>query len=254
MRPGLSSRPLDVAALRERLARLERTQHRLAEWLPTGFARLDDALGGGLPFGALVELLVAEPGSGALEAFLPAFVRDRPTRLFAWVDRVPPFPPALAQIGFDLERVLLVRPRDLREQAWALDLALRSRACEAVVASLARLDDASLRRLQLAAESSGTLALLVRPLALADLPSPAATRLEVAPLRSSDPRRRRLRVVIRRCRAHGRHDLDGARAGDPIDLEWSRDPLDEFDLPTLRARAEAARERDVLEVRRAELA
>lgn len=219
--------------LRARLAGLERAQHGCA---PTGFAALDRALQGGLRIGALNELLLGGAGSGALEALLPALAHaQRPPRLLAWIgpERLP-YPPALALAGFDLARVLLVRAPDPREHAWALDLVLRSGACDVVIAPLQRLDDAALRRLQLAAEATRALALLVRPLACAGEPSPAAVRLEAAPLASPDPRRRRLRVTVRRCRG------GSLQAAAPIDLEWSRDPLDELEIPALRARAAPA--------------
>jgi hypothetical protein len=240
-----------LAKKRALLAGLERSQHgpsargeAAPEFAAIGLAELDVALGGGLQRGALHEVLVGEgdalaDGSGALELLAPALARTlRPARLLAWIDLArSPYPPTLAQAGLDLARLLLVRPRDAREQAWAIDLALRSGACDVVVARIGRVGDVALRRLQLAAESSGALALLVRPLACAACPSPAATRLEATPLPSVDPRRRRLRVAIRRCRGRG------ALVAESLELEWSRDPLDELALPALRARAAAALQR-----------
>jgi hypothetical protein len=236
-----------LAKKRALLAGLERSQHGPSargeaelEFAAIGVAELDFALGGGLQRGALHEVLVEEgddrDGSGALELLAPALARTlRPARLFAWIDcERSPYPPTLAQAGLDLARLLRVRPRDAREQAWAIDLALRSGACDVVVARIGRVGDVALRRLQLAAEASGALALLVRPLACALQPSPAATRLEATPLPSADPRRRRLRVAIRRCRGRG------ALVAESFELEWSRDPLDELDLSALRARATAA--------------
>jgi protein ImuA len=255
---------MKLAFLRSRLAELERRQHesprptRVAA-LSTGFAALDEALEGGWRRGALNELLVDQgpgpgpgrrgEGAGVLEAFLPAFVR---ARLLAWIDpRRLPYPPALAQLGFDLERLLFVAPRDAREQAWAVDLALRGGVCDMVVARFddarGALDDTALRRLQLAAEQSGALGLLLRPAACASSPSPAAVRLAVSPLPSSSSSsslvgspasrgvRRRLRVVPLRCRGAAPF------GGEPLDLEWSRDPLDEPAAAGLRARAPAAR-------------
>jgi len=246
-------RPPQTLRLRALLAGLERAQHGPTargeaelEFAAIGVAELDIALGGGLQRGALHEVLVEDgddrdgaalrDGSGALELLAPALARTlRPARLFAWIDcERSPYPPTLAQAGLDLARLLRVRPRDAREQAWAIDLALRSGACDVVVARIGRVGDVALRRLQLAAEASGALALLVRPLACALSPSPAATRLEATPLPSADPRRRRLRVVILRCRGRG------ALVADPFELEWSRDPLDELALPVLRARARGA--------------
>jgi hypothetical protein len=251
-------RRVELGQLRRALGEME-TRHRSragdasarGAFLPTGFAELDEALGGGWHVGALNEVLVEGPGSGALEAFLPALARahevracgDAPRpRLLAWIHPTqPPYPPALAQAGFDLARWLVVRPRDARDQAWALDLALRSGACDAVVAAVSAahgstFGDVALRRLQLAAEATGTLALFVRPPRCAAAPSPAAVRLR-ATARGAPPEaratRRRLEVEVLRCRGQVAPSL-------PLLLEWSRDPLDEPAPAALRARAAAA--------------
>jgi hypothetical protein len=252
-------RRVELGRLRRALGELEtRRRSRSGDasargaFLPTGFAELDDALGGGWHVGALNEVLVAGPGSGALEAFLPALARAHEVRargdaarprLLAWIHPTErPYPPALAQAGFDLARWLLVRPRDARDQAWALDLALRSGACDAVVATVGgahgpAFGDLALRRLQLAAEATGTLALFVRPLRCAAAPSPAAVRLR-ATARGAPPEsratRRRLEIEVLRCRGQVTPSL-------PLVLEWSRDPLDEPAPAALRARTAAAR-------------
>lgn len=251
-------RRVELGQLRRALGEME-TRHRSRSgdasargaFLPTGFAALDEALGGGWHVGALNEVLVAGPGSGALEAFLPALAHahevrargDAPRpRLLAWIHPTQrPYPPALAQAGFDLARWLVVCPRDARDQLWALDLALRSGACDAVVAAVsAAHGDVALRRLQLAAEATGTLALLVRPPRCAAAPSPAAVRLR-ATARGAPPEaratRRRLEVEVVRCRGQVAPSL-------PLLLEWSRDPLDEPAPAALRARATAASLRD----------
>lgn len=267
-------RRCELGRLRTQLAELERS-HRLggaasgaasgSATLATGFPELDQLLGGGWQVGALHELLCASEGSGVLEALLPALFTSRftsqstslaagagdggPPRLVAWIhpSRLP-YPPALHQAGLDLARGLFVRPRDAQEQAWAIDLALRSGACDLVVSWLNALDDRSLRRLQLAAEEGGAVGLLLRPQGFARQPSPAAVRLLVAPLPSlpsqparSSPEhasgrlvRRRLQVTPLRCR--GGAPLGAA----PIVLEWSRDPLDEPAPAVLRAGAATA--------------
>ncbi len=257
-------RRCELGRLRSQLAELERTHHASgsrcstggaaasgAATLPTGFRELDQLLGGGWQVGALHELLCASEGSGVLEALLPALCTSLaagacdggPPRLVAWIhpSRLP-YPPALHQVGLDLARCLFVRPRDAQEQAWAIDLALRSGACDLVVSWLNALDDRSLRRLQLAAEEGGAVGLLLRPQGFARQPSPAAVRLLVAPLQSRSPSeqllerpvRRRLQVTPLRCRG-------GAPLGaEPIVLEWSRDPLDEPAPAVLRAGAATA--------------
>lgn len=244
----------ELGRLRTQLEQLERAQRRRpelaparAERVPTGFAALDQRLGGGWLRGALNELLLPGDGCGALEAFLPRLLAPAlpdaggGARLVAWIDPQRwPYPPALAQAGLDLARCLVVRPRDGREQAWALDLALRSCACDVVIGWLHHLDDRSLRRLQLAAAAGDALALLLRPEGFARVASPAAVRLLVEPLPTRGGAdggaagRRRLRVTPLRCRG-------GAVTGEEsLRVEWSRDPLDEPAPAALRAGAAVA--------------
>ncbi len=190
-----------------------------ARRVPTGFAELDDALGGGLGRGALNEIHVAGAGSGALEALLPCLERaGSGRRLLAWIHPTrAPYPPALVQTGGDLRRWLIVRPPSEDEHQWAIDQALRAGACDAVVAFVGDLDDRRLRRLQLAAETGDTLAILFRPGALATRPSPAPVRLSAEPIPSPDPEHRRVRFHLLRCR--------GLTAPVAIDVSWSRTPL-----------------------------
>jgi hypothetical protein len=61
--------------------------------------------------------------------------------------------------------------------AWAMDQALRAEACSAVLGWADPRDPQALRRLQLAAEASRSLAVLYRPLQAGLTPSPAVLRL-----------------------------------------------------------------------------
>lgn len=73
------------------------------------------------------------------------------------------YPPALASWGIDLDKVVLVRPQSDVDALWAVDQSLRTPAVAAVVADVERIDDRAARRMQLAAEQGGGLALLLRP-------------------------------------------------------------------------------------------
>lgn len=256
---GELKRRCELGRLRSQLEEIERVHQQRPELraarparIATGFAELDERLGGGWMRGALNELLLPTTGCGALEAFLPRLLAPAlpgagagggagggTARLVAWIDPQRwPYPPALAQAGLDLARCLVVRPRDAREQAWALDLALRSGACDVVIGWLHHLDDRSLRRLQLAAAAGDAIALLLRPDGFARVASPAAVRLKLAPLPSLPgaalAARRRLQVTPLRCRG-------GAVMGEEaFVLEWSRDPLDEPAPAALRAGAATA--------------
>jgi hypothetical protein len=79
----------------------------------------------------------------------------------------------------ELSRVLVIDPKDPQMSLWALDQAVRSGACSAVLAWPQGVNMADLRRLQLAAEAGDTLVFLFRPEQAADSPSPAALRLRI---------------------------------------------------------------------------
>ncbi len=152
--------------------------------VPSGFGELDRHLpGGGWPQGALSELIAPLAGIGELALLMPACARL--TRSGRWVIFVAPpylpYAPALADAGLDLTRLLLVRTESARERLWALEQALKSRHCGAALAWPGRLDDRSLRRLQLACEQGASSGFLFLPEHAAAQASPAALRLALAP-------------------------------------------------------------------------
>lgn len=69
----------------------------------------------------------------------------------------------LAAAGLDPERLILVHGRDDTEILWAMEEGLRSAALAAVVGSPRKIPPIAGRRLQLAAEESGTAGFLLRP-------------------------------------------------------------------------------------------
>ena len=148
--------------------------------LPSGFARLDESIGGGWPRGALVELLSEGPGLSLLLPVLAGLSRE--ARWLAWVD-APwlPYAPALAARGVDVSRVLLIRGRDADQGLWAAEQALRSGNCAAVMLWPQRISTARARRLQLAAEEGDCLGVLFRSRKAIGESSMAALRLEVLP-------------------------------------------------------------------------
>ena len=110
----------------------------------------------------------------------------------AWVSPpYRPYAPSLAGWGIDVARMLVVNGPGATASAaasatanatanateWAMDQALRSETCSAVLAWANPRDPQSLRRLQLAAEASRSLAVLYRPLQAGLTPSPAVLRL-----------------------------------------------------------------------------
>jgi hypothetical protein len=155
---------------------------RVAAALPTGFAELDVQLpGGGWPTGAITEIYAERTGVGELQLTLPAATRL--TQAGRWLTVVAPphvpYAPAFAACGVRLERLLLVETRAAEDNLWSCEQALRAACCGAVLLWQDHLHERALRRLQLAAEGSGTALFLFRSARVAPA-SPAALRLHVS--------------------------------------------------------------------------
>jgi len=158
------------------------TQSSVAERIATGYDALDQALpGGGWPAGALTEILHERSGIGELRLLVPALARL--SHQGKWIALIAPphipYAPALAGCGINLSHLLLVHPRQPGDALWAVEQAMRAGTCGAVLAWPSRMDDRSLRRLQLAAEAGGTLGVLFRAAGDADTASPAALRIRL---------------------------------------------------------------------------
>jgi hypothetical protein len=154
--------------------------------IPTGFSDLDQQLpGGGWPAQGLIEFLIDRPGIGELGVLLPALVALQQLSLESWLMLVSPphepYAPALEARGVDLKRLLVTRTPEI---LWTMEQALRSMVCRAVIAWVGDTQPLRvqwLRRLQLAATQSGSLAVLCRPRRHARESSPAVLRLELEP-------------------------------------------------------------------------
>lgn len=161
--------------------------------LPTGYPELDRCLpGGGWPRRGLIEILSDRTGIGELTLLLPALARlcgttdavsHRDTLgtagdtrgWLAWISPpYSPYAPALAAGGIDVHRMLVVCATPAE---WAMEQALRSGACSAVLGWAACRDHQSQRRLQLAAEQSNCFAVLFRVLGAAREASSAVLRI-----------------------------------------------------------------------------
>jgi hypothetical protein len=150
--------------------------------IPTGFLQLDAELpGGGWPTSSLTELLPAHEGIGELRLLGPALARlSRAKQRLAWIaPPYLPYAPALNAAGIALDQILIVETRSPLDTLWAVEQALTSAACGAVLAWPGKMKYVELRRLQLAAEHGTALAVLFRPPHTATEPSPAALRLSL---------------------------------------------------------------------------
>lgn len=182
--------------------------------LSTGCAACDTLLpGAGLRRGTLLEWLSPNCGSGAASLALAAarnvlaaggalVVCDRQAKLA---------PTALSAFAIVLKRVIVVRAKSDADHLWAIDQALRSSAVAIVLARVARLNDKTSRRLQLAAEQGGAIGLLVRPANIRGQPTWADAQLLVTPLTGHAQRAWRVECV----RARGSTETQR-----PVELEW----------------------------------
>jgi protein ImuA len=124
------------------------------------------------------------------------------------------YPPALAALGVDLDRLYVLRPRSPADEAWAVTECLRCRGVGAVIAAPPRGSRVEARRFQLAAEHGGTVGVLVRPLTRGSDIYAAATRWLVAPARGERTVQRWSVQLV-----HGH----GGRVGEVVFLEWCRE-------------------------------
>lgn len=206
-----------IVELRERIAHLEGgASGRGREALPFGLPEIDRRLpGGGLSLGSLHE--VAGGGNaavdGAAAALFAAGIAARSRGKVLWVvTRRDLFAPALAQAGLAPDRVIHVEAGDERALLGCFEEGLRHGGLGAVVAETAHLSMTASRRLQLAAEGSGTIGLAIRrwrrqaDAAQFGQPTASVTRWRIsvlpsAPLPVPGIGRPRWRLDLVRCRA-----------------------------------------------------
>lgn len=172
--------------------------------------------------GALHE--VAGGGNGAIDgaaaALFTAGIMARTKGQILWcVIRQDLFAPAIAQAGLAPDRVVYVEAGDDKAVLACFEEGLRHGGLGGVVAEVGRLSMTNSRRLQLAAESSGTLGIAIRrwrrQVDAADFgqPTASATRWRVsvlpsAPLPVPGIGRPRWQVELIRCRAGESADFE----------------------------------------------
>ena len=216
------SRPA-IEELRARIRRLEGGAGRQRTVLPFGIKAIDRHLPeGGLTLGALHE--VAGGGNGAIDgaaaALFAAGIAARTRGKVLWCLTCPDlFAPALAPAGLKSDRVIYLEGGDDKSVLACFEESLRHGGLGAVVAEVARLSMAASRRLQLAAEGSGTIGMAIRrwrrQSEASDFgqPTAAATRWRVsalpsAPLPVAGIGRPRWLIELIRCRAGESADFE----------------------------------------------
>jgi len=200
--------PGDVLlALKEQLRRMEGSRRKEdAQPIPSGCPALDRLLpGGGWIRGTLVEWLAESRGGGAgTLAMIAAREAAADGGAVVVMDRHRTFyPPAAAALGVDLENLIVIQAGSEKDQLWALDQALRCQAVAAVWAPQEKVDPHTFRRLQLAAEDSGVLGLLLRNAHVRGRPSWSDMQLLVRPQPVHRGRRVRLELIRSRSSTGG---------------------------------------------------
>jgi protein ImuA len=213
---ALSSKTDLLRDLRDQTERIAAAQRRACKTGPisTGLEPLDRLFPhGGLEGGTLVEWLADGAGSGAVTLTLRVAARalEQGGACVVIDPRQEFYPPAAAELGVPLERMILVRPSGPRLTLWAWEQALRFRGVAVTLGELGSLSDRPFRRLQLAAESGGGVGFLVRPMACRAEPSWASVRLGVTALPSA--------ALSRRWR------VEALANGATIELDWNRKGL-----------------------------
>ena len=225
-----------LSNLRAAVARIERhgTTAALGTVLPFGHPSLDSWLpAGGLALGALHEVAGSGPDveHGAAAALFIAGALARLPGVVLWtLERRDLFAPALAAVGLHPARVLYAEAGRPTSVLLVMEEGLRHCGLAGVVGEVSgRLTLTASRRLQLAAETSGTLAFVLRRSrkhddpALAE-PSAAVTRWRIAAL-PSGPALPHSPDVPGLGRARWRLDLVRCRGGEP--RSWTVESCDE---------------------------
>ena len=148
--------------------------------LPTAVPQLDELLGGGLPPGSVVAFEGAT-GRWSLAAGIVAGVTQR--GLVAILDDGALYPPALAEAGARLDRIMIVPAHTPLENVRAADILLRARVCRVVLMPAIAVRDAVWMRLAKLAHRSGVVLLVVAARAGTSLRATAELCVQCTPER-----------------------------------------------------------------------
>ncbi len=132
----------------------------------TGYKNLDNILPNrGWPTKGLIEVINQHHGVGELQLLIPLMLSViKQGKWILWV--CPPhtvYAPALQQAGIDTNQILIIdKAISCRDALWSIERALRNKSCGLVLTWQTWLSIKVLRRLQLAAETGGTLGFIFR--------------------------------------------------------------------------------------------
>ena len=130
-----------------------------------------------------IEVISDQCGLDAMGVFMPMMKQlSGQGRWQVFIDPpYTPYAPLLAGEGIDLQEIMLVHPKSRDEVLWSTEQALRSSTCSAVFVWLGATDYryAELRKIQLAAASHGTPAILFRSSEALEQASPASLKIHI---------------------------------------------------------------------------
>ncbi|WAP68728.1 ImuA family protein [Jiella pelagia] len=212
-----------IESLRARIERIAGGRRRAKSALAFGVEALDERLpDGGLARGVLHEIAGGgrNGGDGPAAALFAAGIAARTKGKVLWcLSRPDLFAPALAQAGLSPDRVIYVEARDEKTVLACMEEGLAHGGPAVVVGEAARLSMTASRRLNLAAEKTGSIAICLRrwsrPNDAAEFgrPTAAATRWRISALPAAPL------PVPGIGRARWRVELIRSRGGETVDLE-----------------------------------
>ncbi|MBV9233438.1 MAG: hypothetical protein JO030_05290 [Candidatus Eremiobacteraeota bacterium] len=174
LRPAQAERAREGAAKREAFEALKAALNARGQLpsvqadglIPTAVPQLDELLGGGLPPGS-VAAVEGAAGRWSLAAGIVAGITRR--SLVAILDDGALYPPALAEAGARLDRIMIVPAGTPYANLRAVDLLLRARVCRMVLMPAVPVRDAVWTRLAKLAHRSGVVLLVIAARAGASL-------------------------------------------------------------------------------------
>ncbi|MBN8413572.1 translesion DNA synthesis-associated protein ImuA [Halomonas litopenaei] len=145
--------------------------------VPSGFATLDEVLGGGWPRGDLMEWLLDHPGIGEIRLLAPLMTRSQRIVLLdpPWI----PHALALQAAGIGITKIHVIQTGTTKERLWAMEQVVKSGCCDLVLGWFGALQGSWLRRLQLAMAGGTGVGVLLRPASLGQQGSAAPWRLRL---------------------------------------------------------------------------
>ncbi len=234
-RPKLAAAAM--TALRQEIRRIEGFKNPSGRGaLRFGIPEIDNALPEkSFPLGVTHEFISQHAEetaatAGFLSGILSLLLRESGS--IAWIgSRKTFYAPGLAAYGFDPKRIIFIEADRSQDALWALEEALRCKGLAAAVGEIGDADLTATRRLQLAAEGSGTTGLLLRTKPRKTGNSACVTRWHISP-QSSFPERELPGLGAPRWHA----ELLKTRGGRPAawDIEWKNG---QFRLPNSPAKA-----------------